>query len=82
MPDYEKMYHLLFNAITDALTQLEAQNYPVNPNSWAPGVSPTIHQSFVRPPVLENALYLLLMKSCGSRWIRRSSSSVARRFCR
>ena len=23
----EKMYHLLFNAITDALTQLEAQNY-------------------------------------------------------
>ena len=23
MPDYEKMYHLLFNAITDALTQLE-----------------------------------------------------------
>ena len=27
MPDYEKMSHLLFNAITDALTQLEAQNY-------------------------------------------------------
>ena len=27
MPDYEKMYHLLFNTITDALTQLEAQNY-------------------------------------------------------
>ena len=27
MPDYEKMYHLLFNAITDALTQQEAQNY-------------------------------------------------------
>ena len=27
MPDYEKMYHLLFNEITDALTQLEAQNY-------------------------------------------------------
>lgn len=27
MPDYKKMYHLLFNAITDALTQLEAQNY-------------------------------------------------------
>ena len=27
IPDYEKMYHLLFNAITDALTQLEAQNY-------------------------------------------------------
>lgn len=27
MPDYEKMYHLLFNVITDALTQLEAQNY-------------------------------------------------------
>ena len=27
MPDYEKMYHLLFNAITDAMTQLEAQNY-------------------------------------------------------
>ena len=27
MPDYEKMYHLLFNAITDALNQLEAQNY-------------------------------------------------------
>ena len=27
MPDYEKMYHLLFNAITDALIQMEAQNY-------------------------------------------------------
>ena len=27
MPDYEKMYHLLFNAITDALQQLEQQNY-------------------------------------------------------
>ena len=27
MPDYEKMYHLLFNAITDALEQLEQQNY-------------------------------------------------------
>ena len=27
MPDYKKMYHLLFNAITDTLTQLEAQNY-------------------------------------------------------
>ena len=27
MPDYEKMYHLLFNAITDALTQLESHNY-------------------------------------------------------
>ena len=27
MPDYEKMYHLLFNAITDALTQMESQNY-------------------------------------------------------
>lgn len=27
MPDYEKMYHLLFNAITDALEQIEQQNY-------------------------------------------------------
>ena len=27
MPDYEKMYHLLFNAITDALEQMEKQNY-------------------------------------------------------
>ena len=27
MPDYEKMYHLLFNAITDALEQLEKQNF-------------------------------------------------------
>ena len=27
MPDYEKMYHLLFNAITDALEQIESQNY-------------------------------------------------------
>ena len=26
MPDYQKMYLLLFNAITDALTQLQAQN--------------------------------------------------------
>ena len=26
MPDYEKMYHLLFNAITDALEQMEKQN--------------------------------------------------------
>ena len=26
MPDYEKMYHLLFNAITDALEQIEQQN--------------------------------------------------------
>ena len=25
--DYQKMYTTLFNAITDALTQLEAQNY-------------------------------------------------------
>ena len=24
MPDYEKLYHLLFNAITDALFQIEA----------------------------------------------------------
>ena len=27
MPDYEKMYHLLFNAATDALEQIEQQNY-------------------------------------------------------
>ena len=27
IPDYEKMYHLLFNTITDALTQMESQNY-------------------------------------------------------
>ena len=25
--NYEKMYHLLFNAITDALMQMEKQNY-------------------------------------------------------
>ena len=25
--NYEKMYHLLFNAITDALEQMEQQNY-------------------------------------------------------
>ena len=24
--DYEKLYHLLFNAITDALEQMESQN--------------------------------------------------------
>ena len=27
MPDYQKMYFHLFNAITDALVQLELQNY-------------------------------------------------------
>ena len=27
MPDHEKMYHLLFNVISDALTQMEWQNY-------------------------------------------------------
>ena len=27
MPDYEKMYHSLFNAITDALEQIEQQNF-------------------------------------------------------
>lgn len=26
MPDYQKMYSALFNAITDALEQLQAQN--------------------------------------------------------
>ena len=46
------------------------------------GKAVCIHRSFVKPPVLENALYLLLMKSCDSRWIRHSSSSAARRFCR
>ena len=25
--NYEKLYHLLFNAITDALEQMEKQNY-------------------------------------------------------
>ena len=25
--EYEKLYHLLFNAITDALEQMESQNY-------------------------------------------------------
>lgn len=25
--DYEKLYHLLFNAITDALEQMKSQNY-------------------------------------------------------
>ncbi len=27
MPDYQEMYFHLFNAITDALVQLEQQNY-------------------------------------------------------
>ena len=27
MPDYEKMYHSLFNAITDALEQIEQLNF-------------------------------------------------------
>ena len=27
MTDYQKMYLILFNAITDSLTQLEARNY-------------------------------------------------------
>ncbi len=29
MPDYQKMYLRLFNAITDALHQLETQNYGI-----------------------------------------------------
>lgn len=27
MANYEKLYHLLFNAVTDALEQMEARNY-------------------------------------------------------
>ena len=27
MPDFEKMYYLLFNAITDALAHIEKTNY-------------------------------------------------------
>ncbi len=27
MENYAKLYHLLFNAITDALEQMESQNY-------------------------------------------------------
>lgn len=27
MADYEKLYHLLFNAITDALEEIGARNY-------------------------------------------------------
>lgn len=27
MPDFEKMYYLLFNAITDALAHMEQSNY-------------------------------------------------------
>ena len=27
MPDYQKMYLLLFNAITDAMEEMENQNY-------------------------------------------------------
>lgn len=27
MPDFEKMYFTLFNRITDALSELDAQNY-------------------------------------------------------
>ena len=27
MPDYQKMYLLLFNAITDALEEMQNQNY-------------------------------------------------------
>ena len=30
MPDYKKMYVALFNAITDALAQLEEQNYGIS----------------------------------------------------
>ena len=30
MPDYEKLYSALFNAITDALAQLEEQNYGIS----------------------------------------------------
>ena len=29
MQNYEKLYHLLFNAITDALEQMDVQNYGV-----------------------------------------------------
>lgn len=32
MPDYQKMYFHLFNAITDALGQLEQQNYGLAAN--------------------------------------------------
>ena len=32
MPDYEKMYHLLFNAITDALEQIDQQNLGIAKN--------------------------------------------------
>ena len=27
MADYEKMYHLLFNAVTDSLRQMETMNF-------------------------------------------------------
>lgn len=27
MPDYQKLYTLLFNACTDAIAQIDAQNY-------------------------------------------------------
>ena len=27
MPDYKKMYHIAFNAITDALEELDRQNF-------------------------------------------------------
>lgn len=27
MPDYEKMYYLLFNAVTDSLRQMETMNF-------------------------------------------------------
>ena len=27
MPDYEKLYHILFNAITDALKEISDRNY-------------------------------------------------------
>ena len=30
IPDYERMYSALFNAITDALAQLEEQNYGIS----------------------------------------------------
>lgn len=29
MPDYEKLYYLLFNAVTDALEDIEERNYGV-----------------------------------------------------
>ena len=40
MEDYAKLYHLLFNAITDALEQMNAQNFGERSNAAPAGSLP------------------------------------------